>query len=306
MDNTNGMITLARQILKWRWWDDNTVVKLWITLLLVANWQDGDCMDMTIKRGQTFRSIRTLALESGLTEKQVRGALDKLKKTGEISTKRASKGIIITLEKYSDYQLSPNYAGQSKGQSDVQSNVQTEGNNIINKEYNNISLSKDKEIMSGKPDPAPKKGKALTESCKVIITHLNETTGSRYKTNAKYIRDLIGARLVDGYTVEDFITVIDRQVLKWGNDPKMAEYLRPKTLFRPSNFDSYLNAPATEEELKKEKAKEKAQHNKEQLRIETAQLNKIKEYLNNDPDNKELLKAYRDQKVKVEWLGGTA
>lgn len=304
MGYNNGFITLNRSLLEWRWHDDPAIMTLWIHLLLSANWTEKKWHKVTIPRGSIMTSVASLARATGLSEKQVRRGLECLKETGEITTQRANRGQLVTIEKYDVYQCQGNTEGKQRdNQRDNQKAIKGRQLNNINKENNK------KDIMSGlAPDPAPKakKGKALTESCKIIITHLNEATGSRYKTNAKYIRDLIGARLVDGYTVEDFITVIDRQVLKWGNDPKMAEYLRPKTLFRPSNFDSYLNAPATEEELKKEKAKEKAQHNKEQLRIETAQLNKIKEYLDNDPDNKELLKAYRDQKTKVEWLGGTA
>ena len=35
--------------------------------------------------------------------------------------------------------------------------------------------------------------------------------------------------------------VIDNKVAVWGNDPKMAEYLRPSTLFAASHFEEYMN-----------------------------------------------------------------
>ncbi|NQS64754.1 prephenate dehydrogenase, partial [Streptococcus suis] len=41
--------------------------------------------------------------------------------------------------------------------------------------------------------------------------------------------------------LEDFKKVIDTKVAQWKNNTEMAKYLRPKTLFSPSNFDSYLN-----------------------------------------------------------------
>ncbi|HEM3703666.1 TPA: conserved phage C-terminal domain-containing protein, partial [Streptococcus suis] len=44
-----------------------------------------------------------------------------------------------------------------------------------------------------------------------------------------------------GYTLEDFKKVIDTKVVQWKNDSHMAKFLRPKTLFSPSHFDSYLN-----------------------------------------------------------------
>ena len=44
----------------------------------------------------------------------------------------------------------------------------------------------------------------------------------------------------EGYTVEDFKKVIDNKVSDW-TDGDMEKYLRPQTLFRPSNFEAYLN-----------------------------------------------------------------
>jgi hypothetical protein len=35
--------------------------------------------------------------------------------------------------------------------------------------------------------------------------------------------------------------VIDVKVEKWKGDPKMDDFLRPDTLFRPKNFEAYLN-----------------------------------------------------------------
>lgn len=292
MGNTNGFISLNRQLLEWEWHDDPTVLSVWVHLLLLAQWADSEWHGIEVKRGSLITSHKQLAVKTGLTEKQVRTALAKLKSTGEICSNRAGKGQIVTIEKYSLYQDGNIDKGRNK---DTKGAGQGQHNN---KNKNTITpLSKDKGV-SGKP----KKGRALTDTCKAVVTHLNEQTGSKYKTNAKYIRDLIGARLADGYTLEDFITVIDRQVYKWGNDAKMREYLRPQTLFRPANFDSYLNAPATEAEIKKEKAKEQREYDKAQLKIEESKLKRLGEYLNGDPQNKELLKAYREQKSKVDWL----
>ncbi|HFI0501004.1 TPA: phage replisome organizer N-terminal domain-containing protein [Streptococcus suis] len=74
----------------------------------------------------------------------------------------------------------------------------------------------------------------------IPIQYLNQETGHAYKfiqTHTKFIQ----ARYKDGYTLEDFKKVIDTKVVQWKNNTEMAKYLRPKTLFSPSNFDSYLN-----------------------------------------------------------------
>ena len=74
-----------------------------------------------------------------------------------------------------------------------------------------------------------------------IIDHLNLRTRKSYKTSSRKTSDLIKARMNEGFTVDDFKRVIDNQTVKWLNDPKMCEYLRPETLFG-TKFESYLNA----------------------------------------------------------------
>lgn len=88
----------------------------------------------------------------------------------------------------------------------------------------------EKEDMSGTPDAA---------EVKEVLSHLNAATGSSYRhveSNLKLVRD----RLKSGATVDQCKAVIDAKVDQWGSDPKMAEYLRPTTLFRASNFEQYL------------------------------------------------------------------
>jgi uncharacterized phage protein (TIGR02220 family) len=73
-----------------------------------------------------------------------------------------------------------------------------------------------------------------------IVRHLNERTGSSFRDTAKSTAKAINARLSEGYTVDDFKTVIDKKCAEWMNT-EWEKYLRPETLFRPSHFESYLN-----------------------------------------------------------------
>ena len=74
-----------------------------------------------------------------------------------------------------------------------------------------------------------------------IISFLNSTTGSKYKASTDKTRRLIAARLAEGFTLEDFKTVISKKTKEWqGTD--MAQYLRPETLFG-TKFEGYLNQP---------------------------------------------------------------
>jgi uncharacterized phage protein (TIGR02220 family) len=75
-----------------------------------------------------------------------------------------------------------------------------------------------------------------------IVEYLNAKLGSKYLTSGKKTKALIQARLNEGFTVDDFMRVIDKKVLKWKGDVKMEQYLRPETLFG-TKFESYLNEP---------------------------------------------------------------
>ena len=78
---------------------------------------------------------------------------------------------------------------------------------------------------------------------KYIVEYLNKKAGTKYKPTAKDTREHINARLVDGHTVEDFITVIDNKCLEWLGT-EWEKYLRPSTLFG-RKFESYLNSKPT-------------------------------------------------------------
>jgi len=81
----------------------------------------------------------------------------------------------------------------------------------------------------------------MTIPYKEIIEYLNQKTGKRYSFKSEPTRKLISGRFSEGRTLEDFIYVIDTKVSHWLDDHKMKEYLRPTTLFCPTNFDKYLN-----------------------------------------------------------------
>ncbi|WP_153732792.1 conserved phage C-terminal domain-containing protein [Sporosarcina obsidiansis] len=74
-----------------------------------------------------------------------------------------------------------------------------------------------------------------------VITYLNQKTGKQFKANASATKKSINARLTEGYTIDDFRRVIDLKVSQWLHDPKFRSYLRPSTLFTPTNFENYLN-----------------------------------------------------------------
>lgn len=99
----------------------------------------------------------------------------------------------------------------------------------------------DKVSSTEKDSMSEKKSEAFEQDIRAIIDHFNERCGTRYTYRNKAVNGMIRARLSEGFTVEDFKTVIDTKAAKWENDQKMRDYLRPKTLFSATNFESYLN-----------------------------------------------------------------
>ena len=95
-------------------------------------------------------------------------------------------------------------------------------------------LKDNKNTLSDKSDHA------RTYPYAEVISYLNQKAGTAFKVNSKDTRKHIKARIDEGFTVEDFKAVIDRKVTEWGNNPEMAQYLRPSTLFG-TKFESYLN-----------------------------------------------------------------
>ena len=80
---------------------------------------------------------------------------------------------------------------------------------------------------------------------KEITDYLNQIAGTNYRATSKKTRELIKARINEGYTLEDFKIVIEKKTREWINDNKMKGYLRPETLFG-TKFEGYLNQPVKE------------------------------------------------------------
>ena len=82
-----------------------------------------------------------------------------------------------------------------------------------------------------------------TDPADRVLDHFNRVTNSTYgkggrtKTTLGYIR----GRLAEDYSPEDLMLVVDYLNAKWAQDPKMSDYLRPKTLFAPENCVEYFD-----------------------------------------------------------------
>ena len=75
-----------------------------MALLLTVNYEPQRWQGIAVERGQRVASLAKLADETGLTVKQVRTALEHLKRTGEVTHTATSKYGLFTVNHYDRYQ----------------------------------------------------------------------------------------------------------------------------------------------------------------------------------------------------------
>lgn len=102
---------------------------MFVHLLLTANWADGECKGVPLKRGQRLVTLKELAAETGLSVQNVRTALKHLELTRELTTELTTNQHKITVEKYEFYQ-----GGQQE--------TNNESNNDTNNSTNYIRIIK--------------------------------------------------------------------------------------------------------------------------------------------------------------------
>lgn len=116
MSNTS-YIRLNRKILDWEWYGDINTCRLFIHMLLKANWKDGEFKGIHIPRGSFVSSFGKLAEETQLTVDEVRTAVKHLISTKEITKQPYSKYTVFTVNNYDKFQNVPSIL-----QDDSQSN----------------------------------------------------------------------------------------------------------------------------------------------------------------------------------------
>lgn len=246
MENCGGFIKLFRQILDWEWYDDLPTCRLFIHLLLKANYAERNWHGQTIERGSCITSYAILASETGLSPEQIKRALKNLTKTGEIKRITTNKNTVICVVKYADFQgfgFEYNEQTTSKEQAENKQKTNEQQTNnkqtTTTKEIKNKRNKESKNIYTSLPED-----KNITEIVETVIQMLNVETdkkdGEGFSPRAKKNVELISALIHEGYTVNDLKTVIEKKCDSWLTDPVMKSNLRPSVLFG-DKFDEYLH-----------------------------------------------------------------
>lgn len=129
----SGWIKLHRQILEWEWFSDINTFRLFLYIILKANHKEKKYRGMDLKVGTIITSRDILAIETGLSVRQVRTALEKLKMTNELTIKTSTQGTVIEVVNYKKYQLTANEVANERPMNDQQ----VTSNKKDNKEKNN-------------------------------------------------------------------------------------------------------------------------------------------------------------------------
>jgi hypothetical protein len=145
-----GFIKLHRKITEWEWYSDINTFRIFLHLLLTANFEDKKWKGIDIARGQLITSLEKLAKSTSLSIQQVRTALEKLKSTSEITVKSTSTYTLITLTNYNVYQNKIDLINTID-------NTQDDKRTTNEQQTNNKRITTTKEIKEDKEDKEDKK-----------------------------------------------------------------------------------------------------------------------------------------------------
>ncbi|MBD5111108.1 MAG: hypothetical protein HDT42_01030 [Ruminococcaceae bacterium] len=95
-----GFVQLSDNLTNWEWFDDKNTVYVYLWLLLRAEWRATRYRGMEIERGQVITTYTEISEKCGVTIRQARTILDRLKTTGKATVKTTSKFSIITMLEY--------------------------------------------------------------------------------------------------------------------------------------------------------------------------------------------------------------
>lgn len=136
-----GFVILKRDITKGEWYKSDNVIRVYLHLLIKANYTNKKWQGIVIKRGQLVTSLDHLSEEIGISVSKVRTALKKLEKSKHILKDSTNKYSVITIIDYSKTQIYESSIDKQKPFKQQTNNNQlttTNKRNHLNNLKNNI------------------------------------------------------------------------------------------------------------------------------------------------------------------------
>ena len=139
-DMRDTFIMLPRDIRLWKWYSNGNTFRVFLHLILTANFTDCGFEGFVIHWGQVATSYDSLSRDTGLSYQEVRTAIKHLKSTGDITVKNTSKFSIITIKDFGRFQRQTGTStGNQQAVNRQSTGLQQQYNNGIKEEYNNSS-----------------------------------------------------------------------------------------------------------------------------------------------------------------------
>ena len=145
-------IKLFRNILKWGWYGDTNTFRVFMHILLKAQYEPKEYKGMRIGAGECVFGRKAWAEELGLSEQQIRTAISHLQSTNEITIKSTNKFSVIHVVKWEFWQIengevttkSTNKSPQIQPTINQQVTTSKESKKVRNKESISYKQDKDK------------------------------------------------------------------------------------------------------------------------------------------------------------------
>lgn len=137
-----GFIKLPRNIQDWDWYGSPNTMLVWIHILLNANYEDREWRGEIVERGSFITSVSSLSHETGLSEGEVRGALERLIKCKQINKQTTNRLTKIIVCDYDSYQGCDN-AGQQANDEQAVKQTTSEPTTIEEEKKPIIDIKKD-------------------------------------------------------------------------------------------------------------------------------------------------------------------
>ena len=129
-------IKIFRKMLGWGWYGDTNTFRVFMHILLRANYEDGEYRGHKIRAGECVFGRKSWAKALGLSEQEVRTAIEHLKSTHEITTKATNRFTIITVVNWEAWQIEEGKATKQATNKQPTSNQQATTSKEIKKERN--------------------------------------------------------------------------------------------------------------------------------------------------------------------------
>lgn len=174
-----GWIKIHRRMIKWEWYSDGNTFRVFMHLLLTANYEDSRYKGYLIPRGSVVIGRHKLAKTLAITEQSVRTAINHLKSTNEITIKVTNRFSIATIVNYDFYQdIDDEVTNKSTSNltpyqptTNQQLTTSKEVKNIRSKEIKNNILSENSE--NDKLAQHDNIGDAVSTSAMVLVANID-------------------------------------------------------------------------------------------------------------------------------------